>query len=378
MNTIGVGYSTEHDALKAGRVSTENAIHELGGKPSLFVVFAASGYDLSSLIQGIKSVSKKTPVIGSSMGGCLHSKGYYAGDGVCVGAIKAKDVYTFYREGISKGGSPGKDIGDDLWTKVKDRKGNPLLFLLFDGNSPGITNTLRDIYRTIDTTCNYFGGGAGSNVDNIDAYQFTDTTIMQDACVGALCFFEKKYSTGVAHGFKPMSSPMLVTKTKGNLITELDWQSPLKVYKEIIGEDKPCSILGLNYPLGIMRMRGDRLIRDPIKEDGDYIQLFCGIEENTVVQIMKGSKKDILDAERSAIKKALSEIKGKAGGGIIFSCISRYALLKDKYGEEMKIIKELIGDVPFFGCMSFGEVGILDLGMPMFHNKTFSCLLFEK
>lgn len=375
MKIIGVGYSTEQDAFKAGRTAAENALNDLKEKPSLLLVFAAPNYDIASLIKGIKAVSKNTPVIGSLIGGCLHSEGYSAGNGVCIGALKAKDVYTFYREGLSKGSNHGKDIGEDLWNRVKDRKGNPLLFMIFDGTSPNITNTLRDIYRTIDTTCNYFGCGS---ISNTNGSQFADTTIMKDACVGALCFFEKKYSIGIAHGFKPMSSPLLVTKTKNNLILELDWQSPLKVYKEITGKNKPVSCLGLNYPFGIMRMRGDYLIRDPLKEDGEYIQLVSEVEENTVVQIMKGSTNDILEAEKAAIKKTLAGLADKVSGGIFFSCISRYALLKGRYPQEIKIIKELVGDVPFFGCMSFGEIGILDLGMPMFHNKTFSCLLFEK
>jgi hypothetical protein len=53
-------------------------------------------------------------------------------------------------------------------------------------------------------------------------------------------------------------------------------------------------------------------------------------------------------------------------------------ILGDRFTSELGVIQEGLGaGVPLLGCLTFGEIGSLGVGVPQFHNKTAVVLAFE-
>jgi hypothetical protein len=65
-------------------------------------------------------------------------------------------------------------------------------------------------------------------------------------------------------------------------------------------------------------------------------------------------------------------------GAFIVSCAARKWMLGEKVSSELKICREMLGDVPVAGFYSFGEIAPTRPGLPaQFHNETFVTLLLH-
>ncbi len=383
---VGVGSSFNNDSYKAGKEAVAKAISALGkSAPDMVLVFSSIRYDHKKLLKGIREETKTSLLIGCTTGGEITSEGPQKGSVVTV-CIKLKkgEISLAKMEGISK--SPRK--AGEKWAShlLKNISNNDkgTIFAFPDGLSGNMTEIVRGIYDAIKPTMDLVGGGAGDEWRFERTYQFFNDSVLTDSIVGMYINTDIYCGYGVRHGFSPTGEPLVVTRSKGNVLYELNQKPAIEVYLDYFGltmNKKDLEKLGAMkevnfYPLGIPIWRDEYQIvhLNYLNPDGS-ITCANEIPENSIVRIMKANKKELLNAVRHAVNQAVSMVKGKdIKACFIFDCVSRPMLLEDDAPEEIRIVREIIGkDTPIAGFYTYGEIGRCSIlgGRPFFHTMTF-------
>ena len=390
---IGVGISVRQNSYEAGKCALENAVNDLDEKENCLVfVFATDEYDHSDVLRGIKSGISTRNIVGFTVAGIFNNQAMEK-SGVIVGVIKSTEMEFV----VGKAGGLGKDqfaagikLSALFGEKLPAGIDNALTLLMPDGTTNTVGLLVDTVFERLGSRTKYAGGGSGDNLRFLKTYQYLDAEVFQDTVVGALIKSAKPIGVSLLHGWNPISPPMIVTKSEGNVLRELHWQNAFEVYSSVAKEyenekfdDNGFAAFAMSHPLGIPQAKegGEHVIRDPIKK-GDDGSITCvgEVPENSVVRILYGNQESLLLAVREAAFDAKKQIGvNEIAGVLVFSCISRCILLKDAFIDEVLAIRGIVGDdVPIFGCMTFGEIGSIRGGPPEFHNKSVVLCVFPK
>lgn len=183
-------------------------------------------------------------------------------------------------------------------------------------------------------------------------------------------------SFSIHGGWTPFGPERIVTKSKDNILFELDGQPALDLYKKYLG-DKAKDLPGaaLLYPLNVTSTdESQSIVRSilNINEEENAVILAGDIKENSKVQLMMTNVDNIANASERAATQALQYRKNKPELAILVSCIGRKLVLDQRVEEEIEEVIEVIGnDAVTTGFYSYGEIA------PPFHGET-SCQLHNQ
>ncbi|MEM9718324.1 MAG: FIST C-terminal domain-containing protein [Bacteroidota bacterium] len=248
-----------------------------------------------------------------------------------------------------------------------------------DGLSGYTPQNLKWLYAQLGGPITYLGGGAGFMSFQQAPCVFTQDGIYQDAIVGMV--LKKTARVGVSHGWKKIMGPLVATKTRKNIIYELNWEPALEVYKrsiELAGggvfDGGNFFDLAKQYPFGIYRSQTEQLVRDPlgIGEEGAII---CAgeVPENAVLNILKGEDEELIQAARQAAAGCQTS-EQPLDKVLIVDCISRALFLDEKFERELWEVEDCFSkenmEVALEGVLSIGEISSLSGQNLDFYNKT--------
>jgi len=177
--------------------------------------------------------------------------------------------------------------------------------------------------------------------------------------------------TDSAHGFSAIGVPVILTKTEGTRILELDFMPAAERYKDVIRAATGNEVEDIAlYPLGIPGYDGRLLVRDlaGLNEDGS-IQCGSRIPELSPLSILSGTITGLLEETEDMCEKLKSGDR-KPRFALAFDCVTRAALLKDRLQDELALVKDGLHDTEsLWGILSCGEI-CDTFGSPMFLNKS--------
>ena len=386
----GVGISQGDDSYTVGANACQEAINNLGeSDPSLLIVFSSVKYDQQKMLDGVRSVSPKALLVGSSTAGEITTNGPAKYNSVAVMAIKSSDIkfYAGVGEDIASG---AREAGRRAADAVKALAQEPLkTFMMIPDVLVG--NGAEIVRGVLDSLGEHFpvvGGASGDDFEFKKTYQYLNDKVYSGVIIGLGLTGNFKIGIGVKHGWIPVGEPLKVTKSSGSILHELDGKPAIKIYEDYFGEDEAKSLrtetlakLAITYPLG-MKVEGsdELLIRDPITVDAaGSITCAAEIPEGSDIRLMVGSREEAVKVAKAAAISAVEQLGGeKPKAVIIFNCIARSKLFGDRSGEEIDAIQEAVGtDVPLIGFYTYGEQAPLggevrDIKRcnPAFHNET--------
>ena len=271
----------------------------------------------------------------------------------------------------------------DVCVNCDNKKSTAIILL--DGLSNQIAKLLEELHLHFGDTVNYVGGGAGSLTLIQKPSVFCNEGIFQDAAI--ITIVDNDASLGVKHGWEKVVGPFIATKTDKNIIKELNWENPFDVYKRVIFEDSGRQInvenffsIAKSYPFGITKENSEYVVRDPLAVN-DKGELICvgEVVENTVLDILKGEQKTLIDAAQAATLQAVG-YNNNYSSALIFDCISRTLFLESDFNLELeaaiKVLNKHNCNFAIEGALSLGEISSAGQGYLEFFNKTFLISLF--
>lgn len=381
----GIGISTiRNNAVKAGSEAALAAIAGLAGEtPALIIVFSTPRYDLPALIEGIRSVTGTTPLIGATGSGeIVQGRHLGFGGGVSVLALTAGS----YRFGLASAADIKGNLDQvgQIITRESRAEAGPspyaAILLLADCLAGDLQQLVQGVYRITGPKVPISGGAAGDELKFERTFVFHDDKIIEGGAVALWIASEKPLQVVTRHGWEPIGIPLLVTRAEGTEIIELGGRSAAMAYEEQLGfapgqltADKFWGT-SIVHPFGLLQSDGTAVIRvaRAKTEQGTLRIQGCVPPTGSAVQVMSSSIETLLDVANEVASVSLAN-HPDAGVLLIFSCAARAVILGSRTSEESQRLQATAGKTPTFGFYCCGEFA-RTAGVLGTHNATITAL----
>ena len=253
------------------------------------------------------------------------------------------------------------------------------VMLLSDGININGAKLVEGIEAHLPNDVKVTGGLAADGTDFKETVVFDKNGNPSKNCIAALGFYGDQITIGYGSngGWDSFGLERLVTKSKDNILFELDGKPALELYKSFLGErasELPAS--GLLFPLSL-RENG---VSEPVVRtilginEEEHSLIFAGdIPEGSYVKLMKANVDRLISgAESSAITTTEMLTKGDAELAILISCVGRKLVLKQLIEEEVEAVADVVGkQANITGFYSYGEISPFRCNTPcLLHNQT--------
>jgi len=379
---FGVGHSNEGDAERAGATATRDALG--GRRASLLIVFSSDCYDPGALLRGIEAESDGAPLVGCSTAGELSAEG--AGDrSVVITAIGGDGFEVRTAAGLSS--SAGlRTAGRNAASCMSELPagGNRVMVLLSDGRAGDQGEVIRGVHEVVGSGVPLAGGCAGDAVRSEGTFQMHDGEVHRDSVVAAAISSDGPLGLGWSHGWEAVGEPVLITRSEGNRVYEIDDEPALDRYldkhdapPEARNDPAAFSAWARLHPLGLGRRRtGQQPARCVNAADFTERSLICTAEipQGGLAWFMRGDVESVLSSARNACDQALLSLNETAPLGLIaFNCIGRRGILgEDGIRREAGLI-DACSAAPFAGFYTLGEIA-RTRGVNAVHSQTLVAL----
>jgi hypothetical protein len=382
----GVGMSYHHNPNVAGREAAEQALQKAGvSKPDLVFVFGSIGYDQHSLVRAVRETTGEAPLTGCSAEGTINGDDADESNfSVVVTAISSEKLR--WHHGIARGleadpRAVGKRVAKDLMPHLSAETIG--LFVFPDGLKDFVvpTNNLVDNFFAglegnlpSERFLPMWGGGANVNINNWapPTYQYCDDEVITDGVSYALLSGKAQAGWAISHACIPIGGERIVTRSKGNIIYEIDGKPAMEVFGEYIPEGalthdrdwfRYVISLSLCFRAPSYMKDEEYVVRGmPAVSMADgSITVQTEVEEGTSVWLSSRDKEKVSNGfDRMAV-----QIKDQLGGEkpkvvFQFECATRGKLMfRDQ--EKLQLLKRfrqsLDPDAPWVGFYTVGEIG---------------------
>ena len=221
------------------------------------------------------------------------------------------------------------------------------------------------------------GGLAG------DGTRFGKTWVMADAparseqIVAIGLYGALAVKSGCFAGWQEFGAERVVTRSNGNVVSEIDNQPALALYKKYLGdmaENLPSS--GLRFPLSVRADKNDTkpIIRTLLAVDESAQSLtFAGdVPQGYLCKLMKTNLDDLIENAGMAASMAKPRQTEAAGLCLVVSCVGRRLVLGQLTEEELDVVQQKLGgQTTMTGFYSYGELApFSDILHCQLHNQT--------
>ena len=369
---FGVGQSSAADSPKAG---AEAAAAAIGGRtPKAVFVFSSVAHDLLALLAAVRAeAGPDARIVGSTTMGELGSAGATSG-GVAVAALGG-DGFTVRARAARIDKHDPRAAGAAVAEAVRGMHDEHQALILFcDGMSGRPHEIVRGAYSAIGATVPLVGGIAADDRRFERTYQFLDDEVLTDAVVGLALGSDGPIGIGVAHGWRRIEPPMVVTKSHGPHIYQLDGEPALDVLlrrNDFTGTAHEFFDGGRQLrPLGLSRRSGEDIrVLHAGDDEERSVWGTADVPQGALVWPMEGDRKAMIDGAAWSCTEAVARLDGLPPLGVLaFDCAGRRAGLTDGgIDEELAAMHTALGDAPFAGFYTMGEIARVRGALGMHH-----------
>jgi hypothetical protein len=377
----GVGMSRNHNPNVAGREAAEQALKKAGvAKPDFVFMFASIGYDQHSVLRAVREATGGAPLTGCSAEGTIDGDDADETNfSVLVTVISSEELQ--WTNGIPAGleADPlavGKRLAQDLLPQLSSSTIG--MFVFPDGRIDILNNFFAGLEENLSSErfLPLWGGGAG-NYFNVGQppYQYCDDEVISDGVSYALLSGRARASWAISHCLIPIGGERIVTRSRGNIIYEIDGKTALEVLKEYLPEDALTDERDwMRYAISLaLCFRAPSYIKDeeyicrgvPAANltDGS-ITVQTEVQEGTSVWFSSRDKEKLatgLDRMAAEIKEQLDGDQPKLV--FQFECATRGKMLLREQ-EKLQFLRQfrqsIDPDVPWAGFYTWGEIGTVE------------------
>ncbi|MFL0354670.1 FIST signal transduction protein [Xanthomarina sp. GH4-25] len=223
----------------------------------------------------------------------------------------------------------------------------------------------------------FFGGLAGDDWTLKGSFVFTNKKDSDNGIVALVLDGNKIALKGMAvTGWKPMGIRRTVTKSKGNLLYEIDGKSAVELYLKYLGKEEKLSDqnfkiyeeIGFEYPFIVERDKTETILKTPVNIDSKEKALVMNIpmEEDSKFWFTQPPEFNIVEEVIEKATQLKQDINKGVDALLIFSCAGRQPILGPMSTEENEGLAEL-WKTPMAGFFTYGEIGRSYQGKQNFH-----------
>lgn len=184
--------------------------------------------------------------------------------------------------------------------------------------------------------------------------------------IGALGLYGNRLKVGFGSlgGWDPFGPERLITRSKDNVLYELDKQSALELYKRYLGPHAAgLPATGLLFPLALRAGNGEAkpgLVRTILSiNEAEQSLTFAGdVPEGSLARLMKANFERLIDGAIGAARSCHESLAERSAElAILISCVGRKLVLKQRIEEEVEGVRDVLGPrAALTGFYSYGEI----------------------
>lgn len=330
----------------------------------------------TDIYQELRSIYPHAIIVGCSTGGEIQNEDVYD-DSIVANAIKFNSTELKLAQkrvsDTTNSYDAGKSIGQDLL-----QPNLKCVIVISDGLQVNGSELIRGITSIIGKNIPVTGGLAG------DGDRFQETYVCangpaEQGLIAAIGLYGDKIVIrhGCAGGWDAFGPERIITKSKANVLFELDGQPALDLYKAYLGEEAnnlPGSALLFPLTIRPANSKDYTVVRTILAvNEQDKSMTFAGdMPEGHVAQLMRGNMDHLVEGAAQAARNAKYDEGSGDQVALLVSCIGRKLLMGQLITDEIEAVKSIIGDqAKMIGFYSYGEISPhAASGMCELHNQT--------
>jgi hypothetical protein len=193
-----------------------------------------------------------------------------------------------------------------------------------------------------------------------------------------------RFSCGYGGGWSRFGPKHRVTRSKGNVLFELDGQPALQLYKTYLGtlaDNLPVS--ALFFPFAILGEPDDgaeALVRTVLAtNEEDQSLTFAGdVHEGFTVQMMFYNQNRLVDGATEAAKK-LGKVSNGQALTLAVTCVGRRMVMGEQTEEELEAVMAVLPKGALqVGLYSYGELSPLSTGRSQLLNQSMTLAMIRE
>lgn len=366
----------------------EAALGEDDTDCDLVVVHASMGHDYAVLAAEAQRLAPSARVVGSSCCGVVGKEGVSESmHDVAIMAVRgADDIAVASVDDIYGANSRTKTMALAEQLKAVNPDITMVLFLA-SGIDIDDDECIAGFEAVLGPDVTVFGATSADNMKGIASYQVVDGEVFEHAA-WAVGFADPTLAvlTQATHGFIAVGEPMIVTKSEGNRIVELDGRPAWTVYTERLalpasatpGDTIPIGALAEKLPPELAAEYGnDHILRVVTKRDDDGTMHYATTcPEGTQLWLTVRDEDRIFDD----MDRMMAQMVAAADGRDVVAVFHADCLARGRFLFNRVMKEELVGRMqyplsqdgvvpPWLGIYGFGEFARLG-GRNTYHNYT--------
>jgi hypothetical protein len=186
-------------------------------------------------------------------------------------------------------------------------------------------------------------------------------------------------------GWDPFGPERLITRSRANVLYELDDRSALELYKQYLGDhaaDLPAS--GLLFPLSLRTAPDSTpVVRTilGINEEEQSLTFAGDVPRGAYARLMKANFDRLIDGAAGAARVSHSALGGQSADlALLISCVGRKMVLQQRVEEEVDGVRDVVGPgTVLTGFYSYGELSpFTPSARCELHNQTMTITTFAE
>jgi len=304
---------------------------------------------------------------------------------ISVTAIEfEKSTFVVERANILDYDKKAKALGNALFQKLP-KENLKHLFVLSEGSFVNGSSLISGLEENLEKLVSITGGMCGDDA----RFEKTLASYKENPKEGEVIligFYGETLEISFASfgGWIPFGPERKITKSRANILFEIDNQPALNLYKKYLG-DKASELpqASLLYPLNVKPEGKDEpVVRTilGINNENNSMTLAGDVPVNSRVQLMMSSVDAIANGAQHAAELAMKNRKNKPEVAILVSCVGRKLVMDQRVEEEVEQVREMIGEkIPMTGFYSYGEMAPFYGSQSCeLHNQTMTLTLISE
>lgn len=364
----------------------ESAMGNQYSDADLIIIHASIGHNYQDLVDQAREMAPNARVLAASCCGVVGKEGVSESmKDVALMAIKGKDFAIASCDGIFGHNSYEKCL--EMAKSLKQKKsGINMLYFLGSGIDIANDRCIQAFEEVLGKEVTIFGATSSDNMKGVVSYQAIDNQVLEHGAY-AVGFADPSLSvfTQATHGFVAVGEPLVVTKSTGHIIHELNGKPAWEAFTERLGltsaatcgDTIPVGALGETLSPELAQEYGNKhILRVVTKRVGNDMYYATDCPVGTKLYLTKRDE-DLIFREMARIVRDLKIRIGNKKPVAIFhaDCLARGRFLFNRVIKE-----ELVGQMqtpfyvngecpPWLGMYGFGEFARLG-SKNEYHNYT--------
>ena len=199
-------------------------------------------------------------------------------------------------------------------------------------------------------------------------------------------FDRANWGVGLGHGLSPDTERMTVTRAEGNVVYEIDDRPAFDAYVEhaarndtaLTPENAPGYMV--HHEVGVYFFDELRFARAPLAVGDDGSLTLAGdLPRGSTICLLDGERAAMLEAARLAAQEAKRGVgDAEVAGVLVFDCVCRGQILGGDFDREVEAVRDVFGNVPVAGFLTYGEIARYKGKLQGWNNATAVVLAIPK